>query len=285
MKKYYKQSAPALPDFYTDMAVERRRADSSVGGIEYRKEPCTCGTWERVRVTSDEGARCIGRPIGRYDTLKTERLDLFDEEDLYDVQEELARELIKICDDIAVMPARILAVGLGNEELTPDSVGAKCARLIKPTMHIREESESFFSELECSEIAVLIPSVAAKSGMRSTECVRGICERIMPDLIIAVDAIRTDSHERLGRCFQLSDTGIFPGGMGATGDPLTRPSLGVPVIGIGIPTVMDARCLGEGALSCLTEELYVSPKDIDEIVASAARAVAGAVNQAFGLDY
>ena len=273
--------------YYTDMAIERRRADLTKNGIEYTKELCPAGYWERINVKSESGAESIGRPCGRYDTLTTKRLDTLDEDALYDAQEEVAKTLCKICDDIAVMPARILIIGLGNEYVTADSIGVKCAAKVKPTMHIRCYDEEFFDELECSEIAVLCPGVSAKTGMDSTETAKAICSAISPDIVIAIDSLSTRSRKRLGTTLQISDTGIFPGGVGNLKSPLTRPELGVPVIGIGVPTVMDTRLfINKNTFSEFDfEPLFVSPREIDEITDAAATVIAGAINQAFGLSY
>ena len=272
---------------YTDLAIERRRADLTETGVEYAKELCPPGTWERVRITSDSGARGIGRPKGIYDTLTLPRLDTADEDVLYDAQEEVAKRLCTICDDISVLPGRILVVGLGNEKVTADSVGVKVATRVKPTMHIREYDEDFFDELECSEIAVLCPGVPAITGMDTATTVRAVCEGIAPDVILAIDAISTRSRTRLGNTIQICDTGVFPGGMGNLKTAITRSAMGVPVIGIGVPTVIDSRLFGgQSRISELDfEPLFISPREIDEITDNAAMIIGGAINQAFGLAY
>ena len=272
---------------YTDLAIERRKADLTQRGVEYTKELCPPGTWERVRITSEEGARGIGRPRGVYDTLTLPRLDTADEDVLYDAQEEVAKRLCTICDDISVLPGRILVVGLGNEKVTADSVGVKVATRVKPTMHIREYDEDFFDELECSEIAVLCPGVPAMSGMDTATTVRSVCEGIAPDVILAIDAISTRSRTRLGNTIQICATGVFPGGMGNLKMPITRGAMGVPVIGIGVPTVIDSRLFGgQSRISELDfEPLFISPREIDEITDNAAMIIGGAINQAFGLAY
>lgn len=267
----------------SDLAIERRRAETDIAGVRYEKRICLPGTWEHVRITSERGAASIQRPMGTYDTLNVKRLDTLDEDSLYDVQEEIAKRLCEIFDDVAVIPARILVVGLGNLSLTPDSVGPKTAARIKPTMHIREYDEEYFDALECSELAVICPTVPALSGMDSGVTVRAICEAIMPDAVIAIDSLATSSKERLGTTFQISDTGIFPGGFGNLKTPITRSGVGVPVIGIGVPTVMDSRLFMSQENMLTAEPMYVSPREIDEITDNAAFVIAGAINQAFGL--
>lgn len=287
MYNYFYRGEGDGDEFYTDLAVERRKADTECRGVEYIKEPCHIGIWERVCVRSEEGARSIGRPCGTYDTLTVERLDLLEDESLFDVQEELARRLCILFDERKIVPDRLLVVGLGNAAVSADTVGPRSAGRIKPTMHIADYDAEFFRELECSEIAVLTPGVPALTGMDTATTVRAVCEAIRPDAVIAVDAVSTRSRTRLGRCFQISDTGLFPGGMGNLKRAITEGELGVPVVAVGVPTVMDARLF---TARSITEEfdfepLFVSPREIDEITAHAAMAIGGAINQAFGMDY
>ena len=285
MHNYYNERRIDSGDFYTDLAIERRRADISIPGVEYEKRPCPVGSWERVKITSLEGARKILRPIGSYETLNLSPIDTLDANEIEDAKEEIAKRLCRIFDELGVLPGRLLIVGLGNASLTPDSIGPKSATRVKPTMHIRQYSERIFYDLDCSEIAVFCPGVAAASGMDSSDTTRAICERIMPDAIIAIDSIMTESRERLGKTVQISDTGIVPGGMGNLGAPITRASMGVPVIGIGVPTVMDFRRFNIASKSDLDDSpLFISPREIDDIAENAALIIGGAINQAFGLD-
>ena len=198
---------------YTDLASERRRADSSIDGIEYFEKRCAVGSWERVKINNKRGEDAIGRPLGTYDTLNTERFDTVDEDTLLDAQEEISKRLCILCDENRILPARILVVGFGNAALTADSVGPKSATRVKPTLQISKNAPGLFDELECSEIAVLCPGVSADCGMNSAETTKAVCASICPDLIIAVDSIATSSASRLGSTIQISDTGLFPGGV------------------------------------------------------------------------
>ncbi len=267
--------------FSSDLACERRRADTSVIGVSYSCERCASGNWERIRIFSEEGAKSIGRPIGNYDTLNSERLDLLDFDGEDDAKNEVAAELCRLFEKNSVLPSRILVVGLGNEALTPDSVGPLAASQVEPTLHISEADKKMFDSLECSEIAVIKPGVSAKSGLDSATAALGICEKIKPDAVIAIDALASRAPERLGTTIQFCDTGIFPGtGLGFGRLALNKESLGVPVIGIGVPTVIDSRAFG----SC-GAGMFVSPKDINAIVDAAAKIIAGGINQAFGIDF
>lgn len=282
MYSYYYENEGQQRSFHTDLAAERRRAEPTVKGVEYERRECAIGTVERVRITSEEGEREVMRPMGIYDTLQTERLDRLCEDELYDTQDELARMLCKMLDECGIFPGRILVIGFGNERLTADSVGPKSAKRIKPTLHISEYDSELFDELDCSEIAVLCPGVSAQSGMDSSDTARSVSERLMPDVIFAIDSIMTSSTERLGSTFQLSSTGLFPGGVGNLHTPITRATMGAPVISIGVPTVIDISLLSESFGG--GERLFISPREIDEITDNAAFVIGGAINQAFGLD-
>ena len=282
MYSYYYESERSERNFYTDLASERHRIDTAAEGVEYEKRDCIVGEWERIRITGEEGERAIMRPMGIYDTLHTERLDLMCEDELYDAKDELARRLCTLFDECGIFPGRILVVGFGNRGLTPDSVGPKSAESVKPTLHISDCEPEIFDELDCSEIVVYTPGVLSKTGMDSSDIVRALCEKLTPDALIAIDSIMTSSVERLGSCFQLSTTGLFPGGVGNLHSPITKASMGCPVISIGTPTVIDCRVLMPEKFK--NAPFFISPREIDEITNNAAFVIGGAVNQAFGLD-
>ena len=277
-----------MQNFSSDLACERRRADLDVEGIMMQRERRGDFLWERISVTSDEGAASIGRPKGRYDTLTLPRMESLDDEEIYDAAEEIARELCLLCDTNEIYPGRILVVGLGNGNLTPDSIGPKTAELVNATMHVKNCDERLFNRLECSEIAVLTPGVSAFSGMDAAEVVTALCQKIRPDVIFAVDSLAAKDAGRLGKTIQISDTGIFPGsGIGNTRAALDEQSLGITVISLGVPTVINADVFLSDARQDAAKNdgdgLFVSPKDIDSIAQNSARIIATGINQAFGI--
>ncbi len=270
--------------FNTDLAAERRRADTTTAGIEYKKSPTAYGSIEKIRVTSEAGAKSIGRPLGRYDTLNIRRMDLLDNEEIDDIKDAVARELCEMMYIRDIEPDRILVVGLGNPSLTPDSIGAEVAKKIEPTMHLRKFDEQMFNSLDCSEIAVIAPGVTSNSGIDAKDTVRGMVETIEPDAVIVVDSLAARSPKRLGTTLQFCDTGIHPGsGVGSHREAIDEDSIGVPVFAVGVPTVIDSRLfIGDGE-GTVVEGMFVSPKDIDTIVKNAGEIIAGGINQAFGI--
>ncbi len=269
----------------SDLACERRQADISVPGIECRTEEGDGYSWERISIKSDEGARSIGRPRGNYDTLTLPRMDTLNEEEIDDAANEVAKELCIAMERLGVYPERLLVVGLGNRELTPDSIGPKAANAINATMHINGICDGY--DPECSEIAVVTPGVTEQSGMESAELVCAICDRIEPDAVIAIDALASRSASRLGTTVQISDTGVFPGGgVGARRRALSYDTLGVPVIAIGVPTVINAQVIPDIAEESKARDfgsMLVSPREIDGITDAAADIIALGINQAFGV--
>lgn len=276
--------------FTSDLACERRRADISISGVEFKKEVFDGYAWERIRITTKEGADSIGRPIGTYDTLTLPRMDTMDDDAIDDSANEISKELCSIFDKLEVYPERLLVAGLGNSALTPDSIGPKTACRVNATMHIKRFDKRMFNALECSEIAVIAPGVMAESGMEAADMISGISDVIRPDAILAIDSLASSSPERLGTTIQISDTGIFPGsGIGNRRRPINEHLLGIPVIAIGVPTVIDSRVFLHGDGVTRTKKLenenfmFVSPQQIDGITKSASKIIATGINQAFGI--
>ncbi len=279
----------AYSEFDSDLALERRKIDTKISGIDYRREYSAGGIWERITVRTEEGAESIGRPKGIYDTLTTDRMDRLSPAEIDDACEEIAHELCIVFERENIRPGRILVLGLGNGELTPDSVGPRSAKEIYPTLHISRESYDMFEGLECSEIAVLTPGVESESGMDTSLLVEGVCKMIRPDVVIAIDALASRSPERLGRTVQISTTGIIPGsGIGRHKNAIDEGALGAPVIAIGVPTVISSDYFTTGLKNKEDGKEYgmlVSPKEIDGIVKAAAQIIGGGINQAFGISY
>ena len=279
--KYYKNRL-----FNTDLAIERRRADTSVEGVCYRQENAIIGFFERLKISSQAGAESIGRPIGIYDTLTLPRLDTLSISEKEDAIECVSRELCYLCDKNQIIPERILVVGLGNPNLTPDSIGPRAVEGIIPTLQYKDTAKDVFEFFDCSEIAVISPLVSSISGIDSVDIVSSLVKKINPSFVICIDALAARSPKRLGSTLQFCDTGIHQGsGIGNKTVGITHELLGVPVIAIGVPTVIDARLLVEGEGNTSTEGMLVSPKEIDEIVKSAAYIISSGINQAFGLAY
>ena len=273
-------------DFDSDLALERRKASTYVEGVEYKRDVCLGGVWERLKVTSEAGERSIGRPMGLYDTLTLPRMDTIMPDDIEDAKEEIARELCRICDLCDIFPERILVVGLGNRELTPDAIGPLSVDKVDATMHIKSEDNELFEVLGCSEICVLCPNVTSNTGVSAAKIVKSVVDAVKPTVVFAIDSLASRSEERLGNTIQISNTGIIPGtGVGHGGEKIDEELLGVPVIAIGIPTVISTSALIGGQVSAKKQGYFVSPKGISRIVKNGSEIIGGGINQAFGICY
>ena len=278
-----------VPNYDSDLALERRGVNTSIDGVDYKRERSLGGVWERITIKSDAGAQSIGRPIGIYDTLTLSRMDTLDPEEIDDAKEEIARELCNIFEREDIHPGRILVVGLGNGDLTPDAIGPRTAFKISPTLHLCHTDRKMFEAFECLEIAVIAPGVKASSGIDASDIIDGICSKIKPDAVIAIDALASRSEERLGTTVQVSSVGIIPGsGLGLNTKAINKETLGIPVISIGVPTVINTLFFKEGVPQINGRESYgmfVSPREIDGIVKNASEVISGGINQAFGIIY
>lgn len=274
--------------FESDLAMERRKASTYVEGVEYKRDVCLGGVWERLKITSEAGEKNVGRPIGMYDTLTLPRMDTIMPDDIEDAKDEIARELCRMCDLCDVSPERIMVVGLGNRDLTPDAIGPESADEIRATMHLRDEDPEFFETLGCSEICILCPDVTSNSGIQSADIVKSVAKEVKPSVVFAIDSLASRSEERLGNTIQVSNTGIIPGtGVGHRGIKIDEELLGVPVIAIGIPTVISTSVLRKDILQSSGKSggYFVSPKGINKIVKNGAEIIGGGINQAFGICY
>ena len=274
--------------FDSDLAMERRKASTYVEGVEYKRDVCLGGVWERLKITSEAGEKNVGRPIGLYDTLTIPRMDTIMPDDIEDAKDEIARELCRMCDLSDISPERILVIGLGNRDLTPDAIGTASAAEVDATMHLKREDPEMFEELGCSEICVVCPDVPSNSGIDSAEIVKSVVEAVNPTVIFAIDSLASRSEERLGNTVQVSNTGIIPGtGVGHRGMRIDEGMLGVPVISIGIPTVISTAAIKDSAYVSQNKNnsCFVSPKGINKIVKNGAKIIGGGINQAFGICY
>lgn len=242
-------------------------------------------TITRTTVNTAAAAAAVGRPVGRYITAELPPLG-DDETGIAAHAACIARELAALLPPVG----SVLVAGLGNAAVTPDAVGPQAADMVLATRHIRGEWARSLGLDDLRSVAVIRTDVLGKTGVESGEILRGICHTVQPAVVIAIDALAARSLSRLGCTVQLCDTGIAPGsGVGNARLPLSRELLGVPVIGIGVPTVVDAativREFGGGNTAAEAAAMMVTPREIDLVVRRAARLVALAINGALQPDY
>ncbi len=264
----------------TDLALEAKElweesADeaTSLSGVIAREE--TIGSYHitHVDIINEEGEKALGKPCGRYVTLEVPGLCGQGRSDYIGAAEAVARQL----GQLLTIPEKgeVLVVGLGNRRMTPDAIGPHTLESVLVTRHLIDMAPEHFGAFR--PVSALATGVMGDTGVESGELIRAVTETLQPSCIIAVDALASRSSERLFQTIQLTDTGIVPGsGVGNHRMPLTKDSLGIPVIAIGVPTVVDAGtlCLDLLAKSGHPEfdhapllkagsELFVTPRDVD----------------------
>lgn len=276
--------------YRTDLALEAAVAYTEKLPDDARREEKRSGQLTLDLLTlGEQSAQALGRKVGRYITAAFPPLT-DNEQDLEQMACTIGEELRNL------LPARgtILVVGLGNRAITPDALGPQTAELVLATRHIRGEMARSAGLDDLRPVAVVSTDVLGNTGMESGEMVAGICHEIAPCAVIAVDALACGNVSRLGCTVQLCDSGIAPGsGVGNNRAALDRESLGIPVIGMGVPTVVDAATLardlngtdGGETVAPQGRAMMVTPREVDLMIARASRLVAMAINAALQPSY
>lgn len=275
----------------TDLALEARaiyeKDSGALNGIrseEYERDSISV---TKISVETEAGAKAIGKPIGTYITAALTENWHYDSKMLLHAAHALSSELTRL------LPGQgtVMVVGLGNRFITSDSVGPAAIEHIIVTRHLREAMPNDFGEMR--SVCALSPGVLGITGIETAEIVKGVCRHVSPQAVIAIDALASTGIDRLCRTFQISDTGITPGaGAYNSREGLNEQTLGVPVIAIGVPTVVEGMSFAiealerfgipeEGALEMLGEhKLLVTPKDIDDLIVKSAKVIGYAINLA-----
>ena len=307
----------------TDLALETQEKMQEdhvdLKGVRFLEEKVDKNiTVSTVVIETENGAKTMGKPKGTYITIEAGNMDEEDE----DYHREISVQLAKIIRQLIQKKNEelsVLVVGLGNREVTPDALGPRVVDNLFITRHIVKEYGKYaFGEKNVNRISSIVPGVMAQTGMESLEIIHGIIDETKPDLVIVIDALAARSTKRLNRTIQVTDTGINPGsGVGNHRHGLNKKSLGIPVISIGIPTVVDAATivndtmfnliaamsqrkafdmlgdslkeLNDGEKYELIRELlspnlnamFVTPKDIDESVKRLSYTISEGINIAF----
>ncbi len=249
----------------TDLALEQKERFESdnveIPGVvleEYYDEKREITT-TKVMIETENGAKMMGRPVGNYITLEAPDLAVPDE----DYHREISIEISKILKELIPKEKeeyRVLVVGLGNRLVTPDALGPKVADHLVVTRHIVKEYGKYAMGSEKAHmVSAIVPGVMGQTGMETLEIIKGIVEETKPDFAIAIDALAARNTKRLNRTIQIADTGINPGsGVGNHRNGLTEETLGIPVIAIGVPTVVDAATIVNDTMENLLAALETS---------------------------
>lgn len=324
----------------TDLALEEKERFQGDGG-EVRG--VSLREWHRqeqeikiteVKILNERGARAMGKEIGTYLTIEAQGLDQKGEDFAKMLAGEVAAQIGKLIDEeeegqerqenggrlnSGKRPNKVLVVGLGNLYVTPDSLGPRVLQHLPMTRHYDGQyGKGFLKEHGMASISGIVPGVMAQTGMETAEILKGVVKETKPELVIAIDALAARSVHRLGCTIQLSDTGIRPGsGVGNHRSGLTRESLGVPVLAVGVPTVVGAAAIVQDTIGAMVKALeqgsstkgagqylemlgpdeqyalirellepefgpmFVTPPDIEERVKQLGRVISSAISQVF----
>ena len=300
----------SLQRIHTDLALEAKEKyeedNVEVRGVvieeDYNQEKDIRTTV--VRIETENGAKTMGRPQGVYITIEAPNMSVPDEDYHREISKEIAYHVRRLLPQKKNI--RVLVAGLGNREITPDALGPEVVANLHITRHlIKEYGIQGMGEEHADSISGIAPGVMAQTGMETLEIIRGVAEETKPDVIIAIDALAARSVKRLNRTIQITDTGINPGsGVGNHRNGLNEAVLGVKVIGIGVPTVVDAATIVHDSMAHLLDALdeaeqkefleemiapslysmFVTPKDVDETIKRLSYTISEGLNFTFTKD-
>lgn len=259
----------------TDMASEVRRrlcdggSVTELPGIRAREEIIEGFPVTTVEILNDEGAACLGKPRGTYITMELP-------ERVGDVLPEAAVLLARLIQSCAgTLPQRVFLAALGNPDITPDALGSLAAGHLLVTRHLKAADMSFS---DFRDTVLCRPGVLGTSGMESAQQISALCRAVSAELVIGIDALAGADLEHLCRSVQICNTGIAPGsGVGNARAALNVENLGVPVLAVGVPTVVDAAALSDDPV---LRGMFVTPRAIDSMVRHCAHLIACGINLA-----
>lgn len=293
----------------TDLALEARESfpedDVEIKGVVLTED---YDEKNKIRVSTvvikdEKGAKAMQKPIGTYITIEAPELSQADDDYHKPASEIIARNLKKLAGDLK--KEEVLVVGLGNREVTPDSLGPQVVDNLFVTRHlVREFGSDFKEKNRLGTVSAISPGVMAQTGMETLEIIKGIIKETKPKLLIVIDALASRSVNRLNTTIQLTDTGISPGsGVGNNRKALNEETLGTKVIALGVPTVVDAATIVSDTLTTYMQKsgfdeadifqfiseinnqtinnMFVTPKNIDESVKRISYTVSEALNSCF----
>lgn len=275
-------------DLRTDLALEKREllGREEPEGVESEESDQGGVKFTKIRVINEKGSEALGKPIGTYITAEIPELmkNPVTDEDMIEAVAAQLRSLLP-------KDGSILAVGLGNTRITPDAVGPKSVSMVLATRHIGKELSDEIGLGELRSVAGFVPGVLGRTGLEAAESVKGLVGAVSPSAIIVVDALAARKLSRLGTTIQISDIGIIPGsGVGNARKEITERSVGVPVISVGIPTVVDVGTLvadltgSNSEIPSENRDMIITPREIDIVIERASELIGMSINKALQPD-
>lgn len=293
----------------TDLAIENREIykkaenlEDEIPGIKTDFENVSEDLKvTKVEILSEEGEKALGKPVGKYFTLEADNLHL----GMEDINLQVEGKISSILKDLLMLKPedKILVVGLGNEDVTPDSLGPKVISKIEITSHLIKYVPQYIKD-GTRPVSAIVPGVLGTTGIETSDIIKAVVDKINPTKIIVIDALAARNIKRIKNTIQISDTGIIPGaGVGNNRQRLNEESIGIPVVAIGVPTVVDSRTIVSDVIEGLIEndkisndkkeEYYgfiqnklpeietnsiVTPTEIDEVITNTSSIIANGIN-------
>lgn len=259
-------------DFRTDMAVERRdlyrkanHIENEIDGIECEEEEIEDIKITRVKISNEQGEEALKKPKGNYITIDVKKIHNIAVEKEDKIVEVISKELASIVDKHIQKNEEIMIVGLGNLYSTPDSLGSRVVNEVEITRHIKIYLPQYIDQ-NTRAISAISPGVLGTTGIESAEIIRGIVDKVKPKMILAIDSLCSKNVDRINKSIQISDTGIVPGGgVGNARDELSEKTLGIPVIALGVPTVVEMASITNDCLDLFIEDLQEKAQSNEEL--------------------
>lgn len=287
----------------TDLATECRAREGAklenLDGIDFDEEVLDHLTVSHLIISTKEASDIIGKPLGKYVTIGFINPHIMTDEQLKALENTLCGVIREFMYRLCPRCRSVLSVGLGNMDITADSIGPRCLSSITVTRHVKEHDPKLFERLCHLETSAVTPGVLGQTGFESAGLILSAVKLASPDLVVVIDALAAKSPDRLTCTIQLCDSGISPGsGVKNHRQAINQELLGIPVIAIGVPTVVDASsiifdALEKSGIQKLSPELetelekkrdfFVSPKDIDESVKILCSVISNAINSAMSM--
>ena len=258
-------------NFRTDLALERRdlykranNIENEVDGIETEEEKVDEDIRiTRVKVLNENGEKAIGKKVGNYITIDINNLKIAGQEQIQKASDTLTKELKELLKKHIGEQEPILVVGLGNLYVTPDALGPKVVQDIDITRHILQYMPEVLDK-DTRPVSAISPGVLGTTGIETLEILKGIVDNIKPKLLLIIDALASRSIERISSTVQLADTGIVPGaGVGNARNEISQKTLGIPVIAIGVPMVVEAATIAADSIDLFIDKLQQDAKSND----------------------
>lgn len=267
----------------TDLAVEMIDEDAASlpKGIKRKlRKSSACSVTEIIVADDAAGAR-IGKTKGRYITIETDRLSA-SPMDFEEQVDNIAEEIISLKGENR---KTALIAGLGNSDITPDALGPMVISQIIATRHLHKELPDGHELKQLNRVSAIAPGVLGQTGIEAAEVIKSLCDTVKPDCVIVIDALACSDISRLGSTIQLTDTGISPGsGVQNRRKEFTEETLGIPVVAVGVPTVVDMHTIVENITGNPPDKhlpnMMVTPRDVDKLIERTARLLAFSINKA-----